>query len=145
MGGDIDVTMVGDPSRGRRDVRLDSKGGDVTLTLPDGLSMEIEIVLAYTKKSGQDYEIESDFELEVRRSANWEYDDGQPRTYMDLWTWIAPATCCWLPATVAPAGRGESGLPVGVQIVGPYLEDRTPLDFAARLSDVIGGFEAPNV
>ena len=46
-------------------------------------------------------------------------------------------------ATVAPAGRSPAGLPVGVQIVGPYLEDRTTLDFARRLAEVAGGFEAP--
>jgi amidase len=48
-----------------------------------------------------------------------------------------------LPATVAPAGRTAEGLPVGVQIVGPYLEDRTPIEFARRLADVIGGYAPP--
>jgi len=49
----------------------------------------------------------------------------------------------WLPAIVAPVGRTKDGPPVGVQIVGPYLEDRTPIDFARRLADVVGGFERP--
>ena len=49
----------------------------------------------------------------------------------------------YLPATVAPVGRARDGLPVGVQIVGPYLEDRTPVDFAGRLAAVIGGYEPP--
>jgi len=31
-------------------------------------------------------------------------------------------------------------LPVGIQIVGPYLEDATSIDVAARLADVVGGF-----
>ena len=35
------------------------------------------------------------------------------------------------------------GLPVGVQIVGPYLEDATPIDLAGRLADVVGGFRPP--
>jgi amidase len=48
-----------------------------------------------------------------------------------------------LPSTVAPIGRTAGGLPVGVQIVGPYMEDRTPLDFARRLAEVTGGFEIP--
>jgi amidase len=30
-----------------------------------------------------------------------------------------------------------------VQIVGPYLEDATPIDLAARLADLVGGFQAP--
>jgi amidase len=34
-------------------------------------------------------------------------------------------------------------LPVGIQIVGPYLEDRTPLAFAAQLESLLGGFEPP--
>lgn len=69
--------------------------------------------------------------------------NGEARTYMDLFGWIAPATLSWLPATVAPAGRSDDGLPVGLQIVGPYLEDRTPLDFAARLREILGGFTPP--
>jgi amidase len=30
-----------------------------------------------------------------------------------------------------------------VQIVGPFLEDRTTLDVARRLADAIGGFQRP--
>jgi len=35
------------------------------------------------------------------------------------------------------------GLPVGLQAVGPYLEDRTPIRFAELLAEQIGGFRAP--
>ncbi len=45
--------------------------------------------------------------------------------------WIALATLTHLPATVVPVGRTASGLPVGIQIVGPYLEDRTTLAVGA--------------
>jgi amidase len=68
---------------------------------------------------------------------------GQVRPYFDLLAWISPATCALLPATAAPVGRAADGMPVGVQIVGPYLEDRTTIDFAMKLADVTGGFEAP--
>jgi amidase len=68
--------------------------------------------------------------------------NGATRPYMELFSWIAPATLCFLPATVVPAAR-VSGLPVGLQIVGPHLEDYTPLDVAGRVSDLIGGFERP--
>jgi len=68
---------------------------------------------------------------------------GQPRPYFDLLAWISPATCALLPATAAPVGRAADGMPVGVQIIGPYLEDRTTIDFARKLADVTGGFEAP--
>ncbi|PYM50552.1 MAG: hypothetical protein DME14_05235 [Candidatus Rokuibacteriota bacterium] len=57
--------------------------------------------------------------------------------------WISFATLTGLPATTAPIGLTRDGLPVGVQIVGPYLEDATPIDVAGRLAEVIGGFTPP--
>jgi len=68
---------------------------------------------------------------------------GGPRPYMDLLWWIAAPTLTGCPATVAPVGNTRSGLPVGLQIMGPYLEDATPIAFASRLATAIGGFEAP--
>ena len=82
MGGRIEATMVGDPSSGRRDVRLDSRGGDITLTLPDGMSMTVDITLAYTKRSRQDYTISSDFPLTQNRTDSWDYGEGSPRKYI---------------------------------------------------------------
>jgi amidase len=69
----------------------------------------------------------------------------QSRPYLDLLGWISPATCALLPATAAPAGIAADGMPVGVQIVGPYLEDRTTIDFAKQMASVLGGFRAPPV
>jgi amidase len=54
---------------------------------------------------------------------------------------LAVLTGC--PATVAPAGRTRTGLPVGIQILGPYLEDATPIRLAALLAKEIGGFKPP--
>ena len=69
--------------------------------------------------------------------------NGAERPYFDLLPWIAPATLCYLPASAAPVGRTRAGLPVGMQIVGPYLEDRTPIEFARRLGELRGGFAPP--
>lgn len=66
-----------------------------------------------------------------------------PRDYGDLVRWITPATLTGCPATIAPVGRGESGLPIGLQIMGPYWEDATPIVFAELLAQVLGGFVAP--
>ena len=66
-----------------------------------------------------------------------------PRHYMDLLNWIAPATLTGCPATVAPIGRAEDGLPVGIQIMGPFWEDATSIAFADLLSRELGGFQAP--
>ncbi|MGC1620580.1 MAG: amidase family protein [Candidatus Acidiferrum sp.] len=66
-----------------------------------------------------------------------------PRAYNDMSRWIAPATLTGCPATVAPIGRGEGGLPIGLQIMGAYWEDATPIAFAKLLAQVLGGFVAP--
>jgi amidase len=69
--------------------------------------------------------------------------DGGERPYTDLFGWIALTTLAYLPATVVPVGRTRDGLPVGVQIVGPYLEDRTTLAAGRCVSEVLGGFTPP--
>lgn len=70
--------------------------------------------------------------------------DGQrvPYTATGL-AWVSAATCAGLPAAVVPIDRGDSPLPIGVQVIGPHLEDRTVLAFAAHLERECGGFVAP--
>ena len=68
---------------------------------------------------------------------------GEQQPYWNLITWMAPAGACYLPATVVPVGCLENGLPVGIQIVGAYLEDRTTLDLARRLLAILGGCPRP--
>jgi len=71
--------------------------------------------------------------------------DGQRQPYIDAaLMWAGLATAPGLPATAMPVERSEDGLPVGVQIIGPYLEDRTPLAFAALVEREFGGFVAPS-
>jgi len=69
--------------------------------------------------------------------------NGTPRPYLDQIMWPGVIGMAYLPSTVAPVGKTAAGLPVGIQIVGPYLEDRTPIAFAGHLAALIGGFEAP--
>lgn len=69
--------------------------------------------------------------------------NGEERSYWDQLVWIGMVGAAYLPATVAPVGLTAQGLPVGLQIVGPFLEDRTPIDFARRLAEVEGGFRPP--
>ena len=66
------------------------------------------------------------------------------RPYDDVLFWSVFASLTGLPATVAPVGLTAAGLPVGVQIMGPYLEDATPIDVAARMAEVTGGFRSPS-
>jgi amidase len=47
------------------------------------------------------------------------------------------------PATAFPAGPSPEGLPLGLQAVGPYLEDRTTIRFAQLLERDWHGFVPP--
>ncbi|MGW5867710.1 amidase [Streptomyces sp. NPDC055239] len=69
--------------------------------------------------------------------------DGVGYPYFDQLVWAGLATMPGLPATAVPAGRSPEGLPVGVQLIGPMFEDRTPLRLAELLERKIGGFQAP--
>jgi amidase len=69
--------------------------------------------------------------------------DGTEIPYADQAMWIGLATLPGLPATVMPIGRSDEGLPIGMQIIGPYLEDRTPIAFAELVEREFGGFVAP--
>ena len=66
-----------------------------------------------------------------------------PRRYGDLVFWISFATHSGHPATVVPVGLTKEGLPVGIQIIGPYLEDATPIDVATKIEEILGGFRPP--
>jgi amidase len=67
---------------------------------------------------------------------------GKEFPYLYQLLWAELATTCGLPATVVPIGVTE-GLPIGVQIIGPEFEDRTPLAFARAVEREFGGFVAP--
>jgi amidase len=71
--------------------------------------------------------------------------DGTEHPFFDQLVWAGLATMPGLPATAVPAGLSPAGLPVGVQIVGPMFEDRTPLRLAELLEQRIGGFQAPKL
>jgi amidase len=64
-------------------------------------------------------------------------------THHDMYYWIHTANLAGLPATVAPVGLTPGGLPVGIQVLGPYLEDATSIAIGGHVADVMGGFRAP--
>jgi amidase len=69
--------------------------------------------------------------------------NGKPILPMVDITWAGMASVCYLPATAAPIGLTERGLPVGLQIIGPEGEDPTTIEFARLMAAEIGGFVAP--
>ncbi|MBN2334168.1 amidase [Candidatus Bathyarchaeota archaeon] len=66
-----------------------------------------------------------------------------PRRYIDQLFWMSFSSLTGLPCTVAPVGFTVEGLPVGVQILGPYLEDATPIHVAELMAGVVGGYVKP--
>jgi len=69
--------------------------------------------------------------------------NGEECPYMDILSWAGLAGVAGLPATVIPAGRTPEGLPVGMQIIGPWLEDYTPIQAARLFEQVLEGFTPP--
>jgi amidase len=69
--------------------------------------------------------------------------DGRDTPYFDQLAWPALALLPNLPATAVPLGLSKGGLPVGAQVIGPYLEDRTTIHVAGLLEREFGGFVAP--
>ena len=69
--------------------------------------------------------------------------DGKPVPYDYQLVYPGIATLSGQPATAFPIGLSRTGLPIGVQAIGPYLEDRTPIRFAALATCDAGGFVPP--
>ena len=69
--------------------------------------------------------------------------DGTLVPYNDQSAWAGIATLNGLPATTMPAGRTENDLPIGVQIIWGYLEDKTTIKFAELIEREFGGFTPP--
>jgi amidase len=70
--------------------------------------------------------------------------DGRKISYGNQVAWAALATVNGFPATTMPIGRTAGGLPIGAQIVGGYLRDRTTIAFAGLLEREFGGFAPPS-
>jgi amidase len=69
--------------------------------------------------------------------------NGKSRTPFAISYWLYLANVMHLPAVMAPIGRTAAGLPVGMQIVAPYLHDRRAIRVAELMADVVGGYEVP--
>ena len=71
--------------------------------------------------------------------------DGTSVPYRSMLNWISPASALHTPALAVQAGKTPQGLPVGVQIVGPWHGEDRLFDFAAAIEDQLGGFTPPPI
>lgn len=63
--------------------------------------------------------------------------DGERRGFFDQTSWVNLASPVGLPSVVMPTGRTSDGLPLAIQIIGPYLADRTVIATAKLLAKVL--------
>jgi amidase len=71
--------------------------------------------------------------------------DGVLFPFSNQYAWISIATLFGLPATVLPISQTENSLPIGVQVIGDYLEDYTTIQFANLIERELGSFSIPNL
>jgi amidase len=69
--------------------------------------------------------------------------NGEATPYFAQGAWAGMATGANLPSTTFPLGLTRTGLPFGVQAIGPYLEDRTTIAFADLVGQAFGGYRPP--
>jgi amidase len=69
--------------------------------------------------------------------------DGRAVPYNAQGFWQGIATVSYLPATVAPIGRTAEGLPIAVQVIGPYLGDLSTIGFARILEQDYARYTVP--
>ncbi len=77
-------------------------------------------------------------------------DIGDSRTigYYEQLFWAGISTLVYLPSTVIAGAPNESGLPIGLQLIGPHFGDRTTMQAAISLESALsaagtGGYRAP--
>jgi amidase len=69
--------------------------------------------------------------------------DGELRSLVEVTQWVMPFSVTGLPSSVVPIARNAAGLPLGMQVVAPYLHDRRAMRVAGLVSEVVGGYEVP--
>ena len=69
--------------------------------------------------------------------------NGAPQSYFSQVFWAGLPTNAYLPSTIVPTGLDDSGLPIGVQVVGPEYGDLTTLGVARGLEKLGFAFTPP--
>ena len=64
--------------------------------------------------------------------------NGEERPVWEQWFWAGLANPTYLPALAMPVGLAPDGLPVGMQILGPFMGDLLTLRFGELAEEVLG-------
>jgi amidase len=71
--------------------------------------------------------------------------NGHPARYVQLEAWPALIGSALLPSTSTPVGRTAGGLPIGMQVIAPYLHDHTAIAVAGLITELVGGYTPPPI
>ncbi len=69
--------------------------------------------------------------------------NGETRPYLDMLSWAGLTLNAYLPVTAVPVGLSGEGLPIGMQVVAPFLGDKTSLAVARLLEEHHRAFLPP--
>ncbi len=69
--------------------------------------------------------------------------DGKSVPYVSVLQWPGLIGVVGLPSAVPPLARTPAGLPVGMQVVAPYLRDRDAVHAAGLIAEIAGGYVTP--
>ena len=124
---------------------LDATAGELVDPLAARRTRSLELTEALIARiEDRDREINAvvvrDFDRarEAARAADARLARGERAPLLGL-----PMTVALLPATAVPAGLSKAGLPMGVQVIGGWMQDLTTLRFAGLLERKFGGFLPP--
>jgi DUF4097 and DUF4098 domain-containing protein YvlB len=80
--GDVEVEVEEGLGDGEKGIEVFSGTGDITIILPEDLSVEMDLEIGYTKNSSRRYRIQSDYHIEIEESDDWDYGNGSPKKYI---------------------------------------------------------------
>lgn len=64
--------------------------------------------------------------------------NGIERSVLEQWFWAGLANATYLPALSLPAGLAVDGMPVGLQVLAPFMGDLSAIRFGALAEKVLG-------
>jgi hypothetical protein len=79
--GNIDVKIQSINGE-KRKCELISNSGNIHLTVPRSFNPTVFVRLAYTKDSSRNFKIQSDFDLNITESKDWDLTEGPPRKFI---------------------------------------------------------------
>ena len=79
--GDVTIRIVG-PGDARHDVYVTTGNGRADVWLPDDISARLEIETAYTNNFYRATRIDSDWDIPIEETRDWDGREGTPRRYV---------------------------------------------------------------